>query len=86
MNMFELIFSYSTGIVLHLGVINLVAAAVTICDKKQAHTHGWRVPKKNLFTLVVLDDSSAMLVTMHIIRHKIQYKCFVLGLLFIILA
>lgn len=48
--MFQLIFSNIVGIVLYLGVINLIAAAVTVYDKKQARAHGRRVPEKNLFT------------------------------------
>lgn len=84
--MFHLIFSSSVGIVLYLGVINLIAAAVTVYDKKQARTHGRRVPEKNLFTLAILGGSPAMLVTMHIIRHKTQHRRFMLGLPLIILV
>lgn len=84
--MFELIFSHPTGIVLYLGVINLIAAAVTVYDKKQARTHGRRIPEKDLFTLAILGGSPAMLVTMHIIRHKTQHKRFMLGLPLILLA
>ncbi|MDU7337251.1 MAG: DUF1294 domain-containing protein [Clostridium sp.] len=84
--MFQLIFSNIVGIVLYLGVINLLAAAVTVYDKKQARAHGRRVPEKNLFTLAILGGVPAMLVTMHIIRHKTQHKRFMLGLPLLLLA
>ncbi|WP_085833119.1 DUF1294 domain-containing protein [Clostridium merdae] len=84
--MFQIIFSNIVGIVLYLGVMNLIAAVVTVYDKKQARTHGRRVPEKNLFTLAILGGTPSMLVTMHIIRHKTQHKRFMLGLPLLLLA
>lgn len=84
--MFQIIFSNIVGIVLYLGAMNLIAAVVTVYDKKQARTHGRRVPEKNLFTLAILGGTPAMLVTMHIIRHKTQHKRFMLGLPLLLLA
>lgn len=84
--MLDLLQESPVALALYLGVINIIAALVTVHDKNRAKTHGRRVPEKNLFTLAILGGSPAMLVTMHLIRHKTQHKRFMLGLPLILLA
>lgn len=84
--MLNLLQESPVALALYLGVINIVAALVTVHDKSAAKAHGRRVPEKSLFTLAILGGSPAMLVTMHRIRHKTQHKRFMLGLPLILLA
>lgn len=78
--MLNLFLTYPQLISVYIGGINLAAALVTVLDKKRARLNKRRVPEKTLWTLAVLGGSPAMLVTMHLIRHKTQHKSFMLGL------
>lgn len=61
-------------------MINLVASAVTISDKRRAREHRRRVPERTLLLLSALGGSPAMLATMLLIRHKTRHPKFMLGI------
>lgn len=69
-----------------LAVISVISVIVTVYDKIRSRIsrHG-RVPEKALFFLAVLGGSTAMYLTMIIIRHKTLHKRFMIGLPLIIL-
>lgn len=84
--MIQFVLLHPQLISLYIGLINLIAALVTISDKKRARQKVRRIPEKTLWTLAVLGGSPAMLVTMHLIRHKTQHKIFMLGMPVLILV
>lgn len=61
-------------------IINFIAAAATVSDKRRAKKHRWRIPENTLLALSALGGSPAMLVTMKLIRHKTQHKKFMIGI------
>ena len=63
-----------------LFIINLIAAAVTISDKRRAKRHLRRVPENTLLLLAALGGSPAMLATMLLIRHKTRHLKFMAGI------
>ncbi len=67
-------------IVAVLAAINIFAAAVTNWDKKNAKKGMWRVPEAWLMFLGAIGGAFAMLLTMCVIRHKIRYPKFMVGL------
>ncbi len=60
--------------------ISLTAVLVTIADKRKARRGAWRVPESTLLLLAALGGSAAMLLTMHLIRHKTKHEKFMLGI------
>jgi uncharacterized membrane protein YsdA (DUF1294 family) len=66
-------------------LINVLAVALTISDKKRARRHQWRIPERTLLLVSVLGGSPAMLVTMLRIRHKTKHPRFMVGIPLIIL-
>ena len=64
----------------YLGIVNLIAVAVTVADKSKARRHRWRIPEATLFLIAALGGSPAMFLTMLAIRHKTQKKRFLLGI------
>ncbi|WP_457941878.1 DUF1294 domain-containing protein [Caproiciproducens sp. LBM24188] len=61
-------------------IINFIAMAATISDKRRAARHRWRIPENDLLLLSALGGSPAMLITMKKIRHKTQRKKFMIGI------
>lgn len=64
----------------YLIIINFIAIAVTISDKRRAVSHRWRIPENTLLLLSALGGSPAMFITMKIIHHKTKHKKFMLGI------
>ena len=64
----------------YLIIINLIAIIVTVSDKHRAKKKHWRIPEATLLLVSALGGSPAMLITMHIIRHKTQHKKFMVGI------
>jgi len=64
----------------YLIIINLIAIIVTVSDKRRAKKQLWRIPEATLLLISALGGSPAMLITMHIIRHKTQHKKFMIGI------
>lgn len=67
-------------------MINFIAAAVTVADKRRAKSHRWRVPENTLLLLSALGGSPAMLITMRLIHHKTKHPKFMVGIPLILLA
>jgi len=65
---------------IYLVVINIVAVAITISDKKKAKKKQWRVKEATLLLVSALGGSVAMYITMKKIRHKTQHKKFMIGI------
>lgn len=67
-------------IAVYLVFINIVAAAVTVSDKKKALVHSWRVKESTLLIISALGGSLGMYITMKTIRHKTKKKKFMVGI------
>lgn len=64
----------------YLVAVNLLAAILTISDKRRSIRHRFRIPEKVLFLAAILGGSIGEYVTMRIIRHKTLHKRFMWGL------
>ena len=64
----------------YLAVISLIAAIVTVFDKRAAKAHRRRVPEATLMILSALGGAVAMFVTMKMIRHKTKKPKFMIGI------
>ena len=56
--------------------ISLLAVVLTVYDKRAARRQKWRVRESTLLLIAALGGSVAMLLTMHIIRHKTKHSKF----------
>ena len=65
---------------IYLAAVNLLAAGLTIVDKRRARQGRWRVPEATLLLVAALGGSPAMLLTMKQIRHKTRHRKFMWGL------
>lgn len=70
----------------YLIITNIIAAAVTVYDKKAARKHKRRVPERTLLLTAAISGCVIMYVTMHIIRHKTKHPKFMLGIPVIFIA
>lgn len=64
----------------YLVLINIVAACLTVWDKRRAQKNGWRVRENTLLLVAILGGSPAMYGVMKKIRHKTKHKKFMIGL------
>ncbi|HIW14605.1 MAG: DUF1294 domain-containing protein [Acutalibacteraceae bacterium] len=64
----------------YLVLINIVAACLTVWDKRRAQKNGWRVRERTLLLVAILGGSPAMYGVMKKIRHKTKHKKFMIGL------
>ena len=55
---------------IYLAAVNLLAAGLTIVDKRRARQGRWRVPEATPLLVAAPGGSPAMLLTMKRIRHK----------------
>lgn len=69
-----------------LAAVSAVAWLLTVVDKSRARRGGWRIPEATLFLVAALGGATAMLLTMHRIRHKTRHRRFMWGLPLIIAA
>lgn len=65
-------------------IISIVAAALTILDKKYAKAGAWRIKESTLMTVSALGGAVAMLFVMKKIRHKTKHNLFMIGIPIII--
>jgi len=64
----------------YLAAISLLAVVLTIRDKRAARKNKWRVRESTLLLVTALGGSVAMLLTMHVIRHKTKHAKFMVGI------
>ena len=64
----------------YLAAISLLAIILTVRDKRAAKRNKWRTRESTLLLVAVLGGSVAMLLTMHVIRHKTKHAKFTVGL------
>jgi len=67
-------------IAIYLAAISLLAIILTIRDKRAAQKKKWRVRESTLLIIAALGGSVAMLLTMHVIRHKTKHAKFMVGI------
>ncbi len=60
--------------------VSAAACVLTAWDKRCARRGKRRVAEKTLFAVALLGGSAAMLVTMHLVRHKTRHRRFMWGL------
>ena len=70
---------------IYLVVISLWAIILTVHDKHAARRGAERVRERTLLFVSAFGGSVAMLVTMHLIRHKTRHAKFMVGIPAIIL-
>lgn len=70
--------------VTYLTVINIVAALVTITDKRRSVKGKWRIPEATLMILALMGGAVFEYITMSVIRHKTRHAKFMIGLPLII--
>ena len=61
-------------------LINIIAMALCLVDKKAARRHRWRVQERLLFFVAAVGGSPFMLLTMLSIKHKTRHKRFMIGI------
>ena len=64
----------------YIAAVNIVAAFLTLHDKKAAKRHSWRVKENTLLLVAAAGGSVAMFLTMKAIRHKTQHWKFMIGI------
>ncbi len=67
-------------LVIYFVVINIVAAIITIYDKRMAIKHKRRVPERTLLVLAGLSGCIIEYTVMKLIRHKTQKNKFMIGI------
>lgn len=60
----------SSVLLWYIVVINVLTFIVMLIDKIQASQHARRVRERTLYALTFLGGSPAMLLSMHVLRHK----------------
>ncbi len=67
-------------IIAYAVIINLIAAGLTIHDKRAAQKHKWRVPESTLLITAALSGCIVMYITMRRIHHKTKKNKFMIGI------
>ena len=70
---------------IYLGLISMVAAVLTVHDKRAARRGARRIKERTLLLVALLGGSVVMLAIMWLIRHKTRHRKFMLGIPAIIL-
>ena len=63
-----------------LAAAGLMAAVLTVSDKRRARRGAYRVPERTLWLVALLGGSAVMYLTMCAIRHKTKHRRFMWGL------
>lgn len=64
----------------YLLIINILATAITVYDKKRAEKNRWRIRESTLLIIAAVGGAISMYVTMQLIHHKTQKLKFMLGI------
>lgn len=64
----------------YLLLINAVAFALMLIDKRKAQKNKWRIRESMLLWIAVLGGSLGALVGMYLLRHKTRHKKFTVGI------
>ena len=75
-----------TWIWVYLGAVNLLAALMTVWDKRKAKKKKRRIPESDLLWVAAAGGSPLMLLAMLLVRHKTRHPKFMVGLPFILLV
>ena len=70
----------NTYICIYLTAVSLTAAILTVYDKQAARRGLWRIKESTLLIAAAAGGSAAMLIAMHLIRHKTKHAKFMAGL------
>lgn len=66
-------------------VMGLLAAILTVYDKRASKKGKWRIPEKTLLLVAFFGGAITMYAVMQLIRHKTKHKKFMIGLPIMIL-
>lgn len=67
-------------LVIFYAAVSLLAAVITVADKRSSERKGERIPEKTLLAVAAVGGALSMYITMKIIRHKTKKKKFMAGL------
>ena len=65
---------------LYLLLINALAFALMLIDKKKAIKNRWRIPERTLLCLAAIGGSLGAVIAMQLFRHKTKHLRFSVGL------
>lgn len=71
---------YYEIVIVYIVAISVMAAILTIADKRKAKQGKWRISENTLMIVGLLGGALAMYITMKTIRHKTLHKKFMIGL------
>ena len=71
---------------LYLILINAIAWALMLSDKRKAQKKMWRIPEATLMAVAAVGGSIGMLLGMNMFRHKTKHIKFTLGVPAILIA
>lgn len=71
---------YYEIVIVYVVAISVMAAILTIADKRKAKQGKWRISENTLMIVGLLGGALAMYITMKTIRHKTLHKKFMIGL------
>lgn len=64
----------------YLLIINAVAFALMLADKKKSIAHKWRIPEAQLLGIALIGGSAGAILAMYTFRHKTRHPIFYIGL------
>ncbi|MEE3440185.1 MULTISPECIES: DUF1294 domain-containing protein [Ruminococcus] len=67
-------------LIIYLVIVNIIAIALTIYDKRASVLGSWRVRESTLMLFSFLGSSVLMYLTMRIIHHKTRHPLFMVGI------
>lgn len=67
-------------LIIYLVVVNIIAIALTIYDKRESVLGLWRVRESTLMLFSFLGGSVLMYLIMRIIHHKTRHPLFMVGI------
>ena len=65
-----------TALIVYLSLINLIAFALCVYDKRAAIAHRRRIPEKTLFVVAIIGGAAGFWLGMLLVRHKTRQPRF----------